>query len=133
MSENCFAQTQESSRQSGMNDAVALIWAVIAIPCVTGQTAPSAGFEVASVKRSPQNVDGKSGMSEDAGRINYSNVPLIAVVMRAYQTKYRQIVAPDGWAPNSMTSLRRAQRRKTFRSCFRHFWPKGSNLRHSPK
>ncbi len=39
--------------------------------------------------------DAQFTMSEDAGRISYTNVALMIVVMRAYHLKYRQIEGPE--------------------------------------
>jgi uncharacterized protein (TIGR03435 family) len=83
-------------RHCGMKAILALIVAFLVVSGVAGQPVPSPrGFEVASVKHSPSNSEGQLIMSEDAGRINYSNVALIVIVMRAYHTKHRQIVGPE--------------------------------------
>ena len=34
-------------------------------------------------------------MTEDGALLNYTNVPLIVLVMRAYRVKYRQVVGPE--------------------------------------
>jgi hypothetical protein len=83
-------------RHCGMKATLALIEALLVVSGLAGQTVPSPrGFEVASVKRSPSNSEGQLIMSEDAGGINYSNVALIVIVMRAYHTKHRQTIGPE--------------------------------------
>jgi uncharacterized protein (TIGR03435 family) len=68
------------------------------------QSAPAAGpladthpaFEVASIKpAAPQQPGMMVSMGGDAGRINYTNVSLKSVLMRAYDVKLYQITGPS--------------------------------------
>jgi uncharacterized protein (TIGR03435 family) len=79
-----------------MSATLGFCLALVAACSLAGQTAPATlAFEVASVKRSPQNAAAQMAIHEDAGRISYSNMPLIVIVMRAYRTKFRQVVSPQ--------------------------------------
>jgi uncharacterized protein (TIGR03435 family) len=67
---------------------------------VCGQSAPPA-FEVASVKQAaPSNGPVRSSMrggpgTSDPGRITYTNVTLMSVLLRAYEVKSYQASGPD--------------------------------------
>jgi uncharacterized protein (TIGR03435 family) len=61
-------------------------------------------FDVASVKPHPQSADGRMRVtmnggpgSPDPGRLNYENVPLRAVILKAFGVRSYQLTAPD-WA-----------------------------------
>ncbi len=62
---------------------------LLTVPVLAGQS-----FEVASVKPAAPSAT-QSAMSEDGAQFSYTNVALIALVMRAYHVKYRQIVGPE--------------------------------------
>jgi uncharacterized protein (TIGR03435 family) len=63
-----------------------------------GQSAPATlAFEAASVKPAALSTDGdvKRSFNGDAGRIDYKNVTLKGLIMRAYGVKEYQITGPD--------------------------------------
>lgn len=65
--------------------------------CAASAQTPAPVFEVASIKPAAPPTDGRMmvRMGNDPGRINYTNVSLRNVLMRAYNVKEPQIVAPD--------------------------------------
>jgi uncharacterized protein (TIGR03435 family) len=71
---------------------------VVASCLALGQSAPSApAFEVASVKPGAPPTDGRFfvRMNSDAGRIDYTNVSLRDLIVRAYKVRDYQISGPD--------------------------------------
>jgi len=73
---------------------------VVIIPGIAfGQPAAPSAFEVASVRRAnPQTVGGglRGGPgTDDPGRIAYSNMPLVSVLINAYHVQPFQISGPD--------------------------------------
>ena len=79
------------------NSLGCLLLAAFAPGAALGQTPqPPPAFEVASVKPAAPQTAGRmmAGMGGDAGRVNYTNVPLKNVLMRAYGVKIYQIAGP---------------------------------------
>jgi uncharacterized protein (TIGR03435 family) len=72
-----------------------LLAGVFVVSCAAFSQTPA--FEVASIKPAAPPTDGRMmvRMGNDPGRINYTNVSLRNVMMRAYKVKEPQIVAPD--------------------------------------
>ena len=72
-----------------------LLAGLIVISCAAFSQTPA--FEVASIKPAAPPTDGRMivRMGNDLGRINYTNVSLRNVMMRAYKVKEPQIVTPD--------------------------------------
>jgi uncharacterized protein (TIGR03435 family) len=80
-----------------MRQVVAAVGAAVLASCgLFGQTALPPAFEVASIKpAAPQPVyQMMVSMGGDPGRVNYTNVSLKNVLMRAYDVKIYQITGP---------------------------------------
>ena len=75
---------------AGIGAAVLASWGLF------GQTAPPPAFEVASIKPAVPQQPGRmmTSMGGDAGRVDYTNVNLKQVLMRAYDVKTYQISGP---------------------------------------
>ena len=76
---------------TGIGAAVLAAWRLF------GQTAPPPAFEVASIKPAAPQQPGRMmvAMGGDPGRVNYTNVSLRNVLMRAYDVRSYQITGPS--------------------------------------
>ena len=77
--------------------AIANLVTIIAISKLAGQSSGGPrSFEVATVKlSSPDTENAALITNEDASQVQYSNVPLMVLLMRAYDVHWRQILGPE--------------------------------------
>src|SRR6266850_6904773 len=72
------------------------ILVVLMSPRASGQSTARPAFEVASIKPAPPQASGRvsTRMSENRGRLNYTNVSLRDVIGQAYHLQHGQISGP---------------------------------------
>jgi uncharacterized protein (TIGR03435 family) len=77
--------------------AIAQLATIIAISQLAGQSPEvPRSFDVATVKlSSPHSENAALFANEDASQVQYSNVPVVVLLMRAYDVHRRQILGPE--------------------------------------
>jgi uncharacterized protein (TIGR03435 family) len=96
------ARLRTALRQNNMRPtlsalAIANLVTMIVISQLAGQSPEvPRSFEVATVKlSSPHTENAALITNEDASQVQYSNVPLMVLLMRAYDVHWRQILGPE--------------------------------------